>query len=336
MIKKILFSILFSTTTSGFLCLQAQILTISPGTDIVIKPGTAFSIDNIVLTPSADFTLSNISLTRNSTVSHPVLNTYIARVYQFSASTSPFNGTIQINYQDGAELNGLSEANLQLNVHNGMSWQVFNSNTNDVVNNYVLSVPLIGIQLNELTLAAVGAALPLRWRSFTIVKKQDNLLLEWSTFTEQNTKSFTLQTSTNSRNWITLATVSAAGNSNMVRNYNYLHTKPATGFNYYRIIETDIDGKSNYSLVRKVWFEPAQWRIELLGNLVINGILEIKITMARPNDIPPTLKLYTADGKLLWVKKSVTGTQAINVTRHPQGTYLLQANEKIIKFVIQK
>ena len=334
MIKKVLFSILFLTTVSEFY-LQAQILTVSPGTDLVIKPGTLFFADNFILTPSADFTLSNISLSRNTLLIHPVLNTYIARVYQFSTSTNPFSGTIQINYQDGAELNGLSETDLQLNVHNGFTWQQFASTTNDVVNNYVLSTSLPGVQLNELTLAAIGAALPLRWRSFTAAKQQENVLLQWSTFSEQNSKSFILQTSSNGTTWNTLATVSAAGNSSSIRDYSYLHTSPATGYNYYRIIETDIDGKYNYSLVRKVLFELTPWHIELLGNPVINGMLEIKITLARPNDIAPTLKLYTADGKLLWIKQPGEGTHAINVNGYPKGTYLLQANEKTIKFLIQ-
>ena len=295
-------------TVSKFYCLQAQILTVSPGTDLVIKPGTVFFADNIILTPSADFTLSNISLSRNTIVSHPVLNTYIARVYQFSASTNPFSGSIQINYQDGAELNGLSESDLQLNVHNGFTWQQFASTTNDVVNNYVLSASLPGVQLNELTLAAIGAALPLRWRSFTAAKQQENVLLQWSTFSEQNSKSFILQTSSTGTTWNTLATVSAAGNSPSIHDYNYLHTSPATGYNYYRIVETNIDGKYNYSLVRKVLFQLTPWHIELLGNPVINGILEVKITLARSNDIAPTLKLYTADGKLLWISNPARHT----------------------------
>ena len=315
--------------------LQAQILTVSPGTDLVIKPGTLFFADNFILTPSADFTLSNISLSRNTLLIHPVLNTYIASAYQFSNSTNPFSGTIQINYQDGAELNGLSETDLQLNVHNGFTWQQFASTTNDVVNNYVLSASLPGVQLNELTLAAIGAALPLRWRSFTATKQQENVLLQWSTFSEQNSKSFILQNSSNGTTWNTLATVAAAGNSPSVHDYSYLHSSPSTGYNYYRVVETNVDGKYNYSLVRKVLFELTPWHIELLGNPVINGILEVKITLARSNDIAPTLKLYTADGKLLWVKQPGEGTHAINLNGYPKGTYLLQANEKTIKFLIQ-
>jgi hypothetical protein len=334
MIKKLLFSILLFTTVPGSYLL-AQILTVSPGTDLVIKPGTLFFADNFILTPSADFTLTNISLSRNTLLIHPVLNPYIASAYQFSNSTNPFSGTIQINYQDGAELNGIGETDLQLNVNNGFTWQQFPSTTNDVVNNYVLSTSLPGVQLNELTLAAIGAALQLSWRSFTAAKQQDNVLLQWSTFSEQNSKYFILQTSSNGTTWKTLATVTAAGYSTSIRDYNYLHTSPSAGYNYYRIVETNIDGKYNYSLVRKVLFELTPWHIELLGNPITNGILELKITLVRPNDNAPTLKLYTADGKLLWTKQAGEGTQTINVNGYPKGTYLLQANDKTIKFLIQ-
>jgi hypothetical protein len=333
--KKVLYGILFLIAIPEFYSLQAQVLSISPGTDLVIKQGTVFSADSLTLTPSADFTLSNISLGRSSTVSHSTVNPYIARVYQFSTNTNVFNGTIQISYQDGAELNGLAETDLQLNAHNGITWQAFASATNNTINNYVLTTSLPGLQLNELTLASVSGPLPLQWRSFTVAKQHDNVLLEWSTFAENNSKYFFIQTSFNGTTWNTIATVSAAGNSSSVRDYNYLHTSPAAGYNYYRVIETDVDSKYNYSLVRRLYFELTPWDIELLGNPVTNGRLEIKITLAGTNDIPPKLRLYTSDGRLLWTKKGGDGTQSLNVNGYPKGTYLLRANEKTIKFLIQ-
>lgn len=333
--KKALHGILLLIGLLNFCSVEAQILSVSPGASLVIKQGTVFSADDLVLTPSADFTLSNISLSRNATVIHPTVHTYISRVYKFNTGTNPFTGTIRINYKDGAELNGLTEASLRLNEHNGITWQAFTSATNDAVNNYVLSAPLSGLQLDEMTLASVTGPLPLQWRSFTATKQQDNVLLEWSTFVEQNTKSFIVQTGTNGIAWNTIATVSAAGNSSSVQSYSCLHTTPAAGYNYYRVIEADADGKYNFSSVRKVLFELASWHIELLVNPVINGRLEIKVTPAGPNDVLPVLNLYTANGRLLSTKQATAGTQSIDVSGYPKGAYLLKANEKTIKFLIQ-
>jgi len=333
--KKTLCSILFLITISKFSTLKAQILSVSPGTDVVVMQGTVFSTDGLALTPSVDFTLSNVSISRNSTVSHPTVNTYIARVYKFSTGTNLFNGTIRINYQDGAELNGLTKTDLQLNVHNGNAWQAFAAATNDPVNNYVLTTSLSGLQLDEITLASVSGPLPLQWRSFTAAKQQNNVLLQWSTFAERNSKSFIIQTSTNGITWNTIATISAAGNSSSVKNYNYLHTTPVEGYNYYRIIETDMDGRQNYSVVQKVFFASPSSYVQLLGNPVTNGMLIAKVNVARQNDKLPMLKLYTNDGKLLLQQQAVDGVNNIKVTGFAKGTYLLQANSTTIKFLIQ-
>jgi hypothetical protein len=152
--KKIIF-ILFSWIAAfSFTKLQAQIFTISPGTNVTIKPGTVFFADSLTLIPSADFTLCNVSLGRNTTVSHAIPNPYIVRVYQFSNITNPFYGTIQINYQDGAELKNLPESELKLNIYNGTTWNSYAPATRDAVNNYVLTTGINGVTLNELTLAA--------------------------------------------------------------------------------------------------------------------------------------------------------------------------------------
>jgi hypothetical protein len=333
MIKKISFSLLFSISILNYL--QAQIVTVSPGTNLLIKQGTSFSADSLVLTPSADFTLSNISISRNTTVTHPANNVYIARVYNFSGNTNAFSGTIQFNYNDGAELNGLSENTLELNIHDGSMWQSYNSATNDAVNNYVLTNLVSGIQLNELTLAASGFALPLQWRSFIATKQRENVLLQWSTYSEQNTKYFIVQSSPNSVNWKQLAKIEAAGNSTFQHDYNYVHTTPTKGYNYYRIVETDADGKHNYSVVQKIYFEVPSLQIELLGNPVINGMLQIRVDLARQNDKPPMLQLYTNNGKLLLKAQSIPGVNSISVNGYAKGMYLLQANGTIIKFLIK-
>ncbi|MDN3654294.1 HYR domain-containing protein [Ferruginibacter paludis] len=151
--KKIIFSIL--TCTAVFLpkILHAQILTVSPGTDMTIKPGTVFSADSLVLIPSADFTISNTTLNKSAIVTHALPNPHIARVYQFDNTSKPFSGSIQINYLD-AELKGIAENLLELNVHNGTAWKAFAPANRDAVNNFVLTASLNCIPLNELTLAA--------------------------------------------------------------------------------------------------------------------------------------------------------------------------------------
>jgi hypothetical protein len=261
--KKILFVFLAGL----FLCnANAQLLTVDPGSSLLIQNGTQLHVDGLTLIPSADFTLSNVVLNRSATAIHPPVNIYISRVYQFSNTTNAFSGAVQINYTDGAELNGIPEANLTLNIYNGTSWAQYPASTRDASNNYVLTNGLSGITLNELTLAD-PAPLPLTWLSFTATAQNNSQsLLQWATAQEQNTKDFYIEHSTDGINWVTIGSLPAAGNSNSNRHYNYVHTNPVNGLNYYRIKQTDIDNRYSYSPVRTLSFTRTLQPFTILGN----------------------------------------------------------------------
>src|SRR6187401_3600510 len=91
-----------------FLCNAHAQLTIGPGSSLTIQNGTQLHGDGLTLIPSADFILSNVTLSRSATIVHTQVNPYISRVYQFSNSSNAFSGSIKINYNDGAELNGIA------------------------------------------------------------------------------------------------------------------------------------------------------------------------------------------------------------------------------------
>jgi hypothetical protein len=150
--KQLIFIISIWATASLLSGLQAQILTVSEGTDMTIKPGTIFSADSLILTPSADFTLSNLSLNKNASVINPLPKPYIARVYQFTNTTNPFSGAVQINYRD-EELNGINESGLALNIYNGTAWNAYTATSRDAADNFVLTSGLNAVAFNELTLA---------------------------------------------------------------------------------------------------------------------------------------------------------------------------------------
>ena len=316
---------------SLFLCnAHAQLLTVDPGASLTIQNGTQVHADGLTLIPSADFILSNVILSRSATIIHTQVNPYISRVYQFSNTTNAFSGSIQINYNDGAELNGIAEANLTLNIYNGTNWGAYPASFRDAGNNYVLTDGLSGITLNELTLASQFAPLPLTWLSFT-AKAQNNSqsLLQWATAQEQNTKDFYIQHSADGINWVTIGSLPAAGNSNSTSYYNYVHTTPVKGLNYYRIKQTDVDSRYSYSPVRMLSFTKALQPLTIQGNPLTNNVLTLPVNMAT------SLAFYTADGKLLWREQVNAGTKTIDVSRYAKGTYLLKTITTTHKVVIQ-
>jgi hypothetical protein len=65
-----------------------------------------------------------------------------------------------------------------------------------------------------------------------------------------NSRNFNVQHSRNGNSWTTIGSVAAAGNNNTISYYNFLHADPVTGNNFYRIQQTDLDGKYTYSSVQ--------------------------------------------------------------------------------------
>lgn len=91
-----------------------------------------------------------------------------------------------------------------------------------------------------------GCILPIEIANFSGTHSGGKNILEWSTHTERNNNYFTVEKSTDHANWHVLATVSGAGNSTSIRNYVVADDSPGAGINYYRLKQTDIDGKFEF------------------------------------------------------------------------------------------
>ncbi len=75
-------------------------------------------------------------------------------------------------------------------------------------------------------------------------------VLHWQTAQEKNSSRFDIQRSTDGRQFITIGSVPAAGNSNSIRNYSFTDMNAgALGVKalYYRLVETDLDSQETYS-----------------------------------------------------------------------------------------
>jgi hypothetical protein len=307
---------------------QAQFLKVTPGTDMIILSGTVFRVEDLTLIPSADFTISDNALDKFTTISHPSSSPYISRVYRFTNSTNPFSGSVQVNYTDGAELNGISESDLTLNTHNGTNWSFYPAVTRDASNNFVLTNIGVAAGLNELTLAGL-TALPLTWLSFAAIKQNETALLQWTTNLERNTLHFTVQYSTNGINWSGIGLLPATGSSNTTSSYSYVHYSPVTGINYYRILQTDRDNRTSYSSIKTLKFTKTDEPFIIIDNPVNNNVLTVQVNASLK------LALFTSDGKLLWQSQVNAGTKHIDVSRFAKGTYILKANNSAQKVVIQ-
>lgn len=99
---------------------------------------------------------------------------------------------------------------------------------------------------------AGGSVLPIKLLSFKAKAVTDKVLLNWSTASESNNKLFTIERSTDGTNFQEIAKVNGAGNSNAALNYSLTDYAPLLGISYYRLRQTDFDGKTTISGVQSV------------------------------------------------------------------------------------
>lgn len=177
--------------------------------------------------------------------------------------------------------------------------------------------------------AYFSGTLPVTWLSFTARLADQAVLLQWQTASEQNAKDFKVQYSPDGSSWTSLTTLPAAGNSSTIRTYNYARSNPPAGDNYYRILQTDLDGNAHYSSINLVKIPGRQEEFKLLQNPVTTGMLQISINTST------TLQLFTMDGKLLWKRKYDPGTAEIRLNGYAKGAYILAGKTTSTQLLIK-
>jgi uncharacterized repeat protein (TIGR01451 family) len=96
-----------------------------------------------------------------------------------------------------------------------------------------------------------NAALPVRMARFEGVLNSGVVNLTWKTATEQDTKVFEVERSTDGLHYQKIGNVMAA-NSPVGANYAFKDPLPAAGYNYYRLKIVDEDGRFVYSTIVRI------------------------------------------------------------------------------------
>ena len=175
----------------------------------------------------------------------------------------------------------------------------------------------------------VQSTLPLTWGAFSAVREGKNVRLQWTTLQEQQTQSFSLEHSSNGGNWQAVYTVSAAGNSQQPVSYQYVHLQPGSGTHYYRVVETDLNGRKNLSAVRIVVLDEKANGLSVYPNPATGGKFQVTISQAA------TVQLFDSRGMMIFEQWMPAGVHSVTIARAVSGIYLLRAGAETQKLVIQ-
>lgn len=124
------------------------------------------------------------------------------------------------------------------------------------LNCYTVNIQISGPGISNRTVSftAANTPLPITLIDFNAQVERSDVKLDWSTATETNNDYFTIEKSLDGANWSVVTTVKGAVNSTSRKNYETVDNNPVNGTSYYRLKQTDIDGKFTYSDVKSVKF----------------------------------------------------------------------------------
>jgi hypothetical protein len=94
--------------------------------------------------------------------------------------------------------------------------------------------------------------LPIKLFSFNATLTNEKVNCAWETASETNNDYFSLERSKDGNSFEAFGNVKGQGNSNWNIRYSYIDNNPFSGMSYYRLKQTDFDGKYTYSTIKKV------------------------------------------------------------------------------------
>ena len=175
--------------------------------------------------------------------------------------------------------------------------------------------------------------LPVELTKFDGKLQGNEVLLEWTTLTENNNKGFQILKSTNGRDWQALDFIEGAGYSTEPLTYNYIDKDLKYGEVYYRLEQIDFDGASEMSqtIVLEIAYPSNTLKLYPNPN---TGHLNYELSEYQTIE---TISVFNAIGQTILQENHINGN--LNISNLPNGIYFIMVElengqvlkEKVIK-----
>lgn len=181
-----------------------------------------------------------------------------------------------------------------------------------------------------------NAPLPIKLIAFNATSNGNSVVLTWQTATEINNDYFTIERSVNADNWEEILYVTGAGNSNKTETYTSTDLNPLNSTAYYRLKQTDFDGKFEYFNVVAVNLEKeSTYKIAVYPNPATENIsVSVKHNFSE-NNSTITISVKNIEGKEMI--SFISGKAKNTIEGLPKGLYFVtistentQQTEKLI------
>ncbi len=131
-------------------------------------------------------------------------------------------------------------------------WPGGGNSTNIVIGSTIVWQAANGNQSGPFIWPVGAIILPIELLKFTAKPFENKVSLEWVTTSQYNNDYFTLEKTLDGIEFKPVATINGFGTNQSALNYKFTDSKPYSGTSYYRLKQTDFDGKYSYSSLEKV------------------------------------------------------------------------------------
>ena len=174
---------------------------------------------------------------------------------------------------------------------------------------------------------------PIELIFFNATCNNDKVNIKWKVATEKNNAFYTIERSDNGDNWQEIGIVNGADNSNTQLNYSYIDENPLEGTSYYRLKQTDFDGKNEtFNIVAVLCNNENIMNLNIKPNPASN---ELTIEINGEGEELQTIFITDLLGlRVLTVSIPTNGEIAINIDQLAKGVYFVSSPVKAIKPVM--
>ena len=183
--------------------------------------------------------------------------------------------------------------------------------------------------------AGTCTSLPIDWVYFNSTLLDKSILLQWGAKNEFNNSFFTIEKSNNGVDFSAITTIASDNKTSIgLSNYTFTDKSPLT-LNYYRIAQTNDNGKKTYSRtiqVRTHLSSELQVKTYVVGNIIF-----LKVSGA--NFSKGIISVYGIDGKMITSKNvALTAETSVYTVSKPftTGLYILSIQSNGTKLYIGK
>lgn len=189
-----------------------------------------------------------------------------------------------------------------------------------------VSIQIEGPGISSRTLSYTAAASPLgvKLTDFAATLENTRVKIKWATASEENNEYFSIERSSDGNQWNEVKRVQGAGNSTSALSYEAYDNAPLAGNSFYRLKQTDFDGKTTISDIQVVKYTPTGNAISVFP--VPNSGNTITIT-GISNYSNYDFTLLNANGNVVYNAK--LSQSSVSLPQLQSGIYVIRLKDKV-------